>query len=326
MSFHAKTMDFVTFAADNYAGWIELWLTSASVSNPDSRLFLYDVSPQPSRALRELAARFPNTEVIAWPERTWQVPDWVEATDFRFFWPGYGLADELKSLSRRLRFFLTGKKKHDWMMDKRQFVAAKQFFIRICCQKPYIIRDAWDRTDRPLAYIDADAAVLEHFAGYPGGDSDFAVTVVDPDQVRIGGEWEPPGPDGPIPVILINAGVMFANRTDAARHLLDVWITEMSRVRHGGSDQSALANLLYRHDATFHQTLHSISVQTGEGTALVAGLPCARYNQVRIPRDGSGIAADVAVIHFVGSWKQKTHWDKVKETLSRAWDQRGLLK
>lgn len=317
-------IDFVTFAADNYARWVELWLDCASRGNPDSRLFLYDVSATPSQTLRELAARYPRAEVIAWPEASWQAPDWVEKTDFRFFWPGFNLRDQFKYLSRRLRVALTGRKKHDWMIDKTGFVAAKQFFIRICCQKPYIIRDAWQRTDRPLAYVDADAAVLKRFPGYPGGDSDFAVTVVDPEQVRIGGEWEPPGPDGPIPVSLINAGVVFANRSEAARDLLDAWIAEMTRVRHGSSDQSALANLLYRHDPDFHPTLREVRVETGRAAARVASLPCARYNQVRIPRDGGGIGPEVAIVHFVGSWKQAEHWDKVRDVIRQAWRQRGL--
>jgi hypothetical protein len=325
MPYRAEAIDFVTFAADNYANWIELWLSSANRSNPDSRLFVYDVSPQPSAALKQLAATYPNAEAIHWPEASWQFPAWVGETDFRFFWPGFGLADELKSWSRRLRFKLTGRKKQDWMIDKKQFVAAKQFFIRICCQKPYIIRDAWDRTERALAYVDADAVVLNRFRGYPGGASDFTVTVVDRDQLRIGGEWEPMGPDGPIPVSVINAGVMFANHTAAARNLIDAWIAEMSRVKHGSSDQSALANLVHRHDATFHETMLAVRVVTKDGDATVASLPCARYNQVRIPRDGRGIGKDVAVAHFVGSWKQREHWQTVTATIRQAWLERGLI-
>jgi hypothetical protein len=317
-------IDFVTFAADNYARWVELWLDCASRSNPDSRLFLYDVSATPSQALRELAARYPQAEVVAWPEASWQAPNWVTETDFHFFWPGFGLRDEIKYLSRRLRFNLSGRKKHDWMIDKQAFVASKQFFIRICCQKPYIIRDALSRTDRPLAYVDADAVVLEHIPGYPGGANDFAVTVVDPEQVRIGGAWEPPGPDGPLPVTLINAGVMFANHTEHASELLDMWIEELSRVRHGASDQTALANLIHRHDPHFHETHAPVRVDTRSGEAVVTGLPCARYNQVRIARDGTGIDAEAAIAHFVGSWKQAEHWEHVGEAIRQAWERRGL--
>ena len=52
--------------------------------------------------------------------------------------------------------------------------------------------------------------------------------------------------------------------------------------------------------------------------------PCARYNQVRIPRDGGGIGPEVAIVHFVGSWKQAEHWDKVRDVIRQAWRQRGL--
>ncbi|MFH1044065.1 MAG: hypothetical protein V1796_03205 [Pseudomonadota bacterium] len=318
------TIDFVTFAADNYAGWIEYWLSSATRSNPESRLYVYDVSAKPSGALASLVAQVPNAQCIPWPEHSWQAPDWVADTDFRFFWPGFNLREEIKYLSRRLRFKLSAKKKHDWMVDKRTFVAEKQFFIRICCQKPYIIRDALSRSDRSLAYVDADAVVLHHFPGYPAADSDFAVTVVDREQVRIGGAWEPPGPDGPLPVILINAGVMFANQTEGARGLLDLWINELSRVRHGACDQTALANLIYRHDQRFHETAASVRIKTRAGDAIVAGLPCARYNQVRIARDGSGIDSDAAIAHFVGSWKQAEHRDRVGEAIHQAWRRRGL--
>jgi len=313
------TINFVTFAAGNYAGWLDHWLTSISRSNPDSRLFVYDVSPQPSPALEKLAARCPNAQLLPWHEPAWRSPDWVDGLDFQFFWPGFNLRDELKYLSRRVRYRLTGRKKHDWMIDKTGFVSSKKLFIRICCQKPYIIRDAWHRSDRPLAYVDADAMVLEHFDTYPGGDTDFAVTLVDLEQLRVGGKWEPPGPDGPLPVSLINAGVIFANRTNASKWLLDAWIAEMDRVRHVACDQTALANLLHRQAPSFHEAREPARVVTDQGDVTVAGLPCARYNQVRIPRDGAGISEGVAIAHFVGSWKHPELWPLVERTIHQAW-------
>lgn len=318
------SIDFVTFAADNYADWVTHWLSSARRSNPESRLYVYDVSATPSGSLPALVARYPDAQCIPWPQHAWRAPDWVAGTDFRFFWPGFNLRDEIKYLARRLRVTLGARKKHDWMIDKRAFVASKQYFIRICCQKPYIIRDALARTSRALAYVDADAVVLEHIPGYPAAGSDFAVTVVDSEQVRIGGKWEPSGPDGPLPVVLINAGVMFANQTDGARRLLDLWIAELSRVRHGASDQTALANLIYRHDQGFGTSTGSARIETPAGGATVAGLSCARYNQVRIARDGSGIDAAAAIAHFVGSWKQPAHWNSVGTAIRQAWQQRGL--
>ena len=318
-------LDFVTFAADNYADWTGHWLESAARSNPDARLFVYDVSAQPSDTLQALVARYPRAQCIPWPQESWLAPDWVADTNFRFFWPGFDLRDQLKYLSRRLRVQLGAKRKHDWMIDKAAFVATKQYFIRICCQKPYILRDALARTDRALAYVDADAVVLERFPGYPGGESDFAVTVVDADQVRIGGAWEPPGPDGPLPVVLINAGVMFANQTAGARGLLDQWIAEMSRVRHGASDQTALANLIYRHERNFGTAVRQARIELSDGSAIVAGLACARYNQVRIARDGSGIDEGAAIAHFVGSWKQEAHSESVGVTIRQAWQRRGLV-
>lgn len=317
-------MDFVTFAADNYISWVKFWLESISRSNPSSRLFVYDVSTRPTNVLKNLVACYPNARYVAWPESRWQWPDWVDTTDFRFFWPGFDLRDQLKYLSRRLRVRLGSYKKHDWMIDKKVFVSNKRFFIRICCQKPYIIRDALARTDNPLVYVDADAIVLKSLQEFPVSNSDLAVTVVDQEQVRIGGEWEPDGPDGPLPVTLINAGVIFVNKTVASRDLLDLWITELSRVCHGASDQTALANLIYRHDKNFYMTGQPVQIPTVTGVAMVAGLPCAQYNQVRIPRDGSGIDSSVAIAHFVGSWKQDEHWSKVDDLVRKAWHSRGL--
>jgi hypothetical protein len=124
--------------------------------------------------------------------------------------------------------------------------------------------------------------------------------------------------------MLINAGVMFANQTKGARGLLDMWIDELSRVRHGSSDQAALANLIYRHDQRFHVASWSVRIKTRVGDAIVAGLPCARYNQVRVARDARGIDSTVAIAHFVGSWKQPEHWDSVGEAIRQAWRRRGL--
>ena len=315
-------VDFVTFAAANYSDWLELWLASASRSNPESRLFVYDVSPLPSLELKAQVARFSMATVVPWPQNEWRWPAWVETTDFKFFWPGFGLRDEIKRWSRRLRHALTGRRKDDWMIDKLRWVEGKQFFVRICCQKPYIIRDALHRTDRPLAYVDADAVVLERFSSYPGGDSDVAVTVVDADQVRIGGAWEPVGPDGPLPVSVINAGVVFANRSVGAARVLDAWIDEMSRVRHGGADQTALANLLYRIAPTFFETMLPVKANAPSGDFIVACLPCARFNQVRVRP--TGIGAGVAIAHFVGSWKQRERAHLVSSIVGQAWERRAL--
>ena len=317
-------LDFVTYAADNYAHWIKYWLMSTSRTNPDAHLWIYDVSTKPSSTFRELAARFPNAQVIHWPPACWQSPPWIDELNFYFFWPGFNLRDELKYLSRRLRYRITGQKKHDWMIDKNRFVAGKKWFIHLSCIKPHIIRDAMARGNRPLAFVDADAVVLSHFAQFPAATADMAVTVVDPDQVRIGGKWETPGPDGPLPVLVINAGVMFFSHSPGALHLLDAWIKEIARVRHASGDQTALANLLYRHNPHFHETLSTFHVSTENGGVLVATLPCARFNQVRIPRDGQGINDDIAIAHFVGSWKQPEHWQQVGETIRQTWTRRNL--
>jgi len=163
-------LDFVTYAADNYAHWIAYWLESASRSNPDSRLFVYDISAHPSANLQRLVDRYRNAELIPWQQIAWKSPSWIAETDFEFFWRNFNLRDEIKYLSRRLRYLLTGQRKHDWMIDKRAFVANKQLFIHMSCQKPHILRDAWARSNRPLAFVDADAVVLAHLPGYPGGE------------------------------------------------------------------------------------------------------------------------------------------------------------
>ncbi len=319
-------LDFVTYAADNYAHWIEYWLMSASRSNPDSQLFVYDVSTKPSLAIAQLAASFSNAHVIHWPPASWQSPSWIDELDFHFFWPGFNLRDEIKSLSRRLRYRITGHKKHDWMIDKQEFVATKKLFIQFSCVKPYIIQDAMTRGSRPLAFVDADAVILNHFYGHPVPETDVAVTVVDPDQVRIGGMWEPPGPDGPLPVSVINAGVIFFNKTPGAERLLDAWIDEISRVRHGSGDQTALANLLYRNDPKFHETMTPFRINTGGNHVLVSALPCARFNQVRINQQNDFIMnADVSIAHFVGSWKQPQLWQRVDEIIRHSLAQRSMV-
>ena len=317
-------LDFVTYAADNYAHWIEYWLVSTSRTNPDSRLWIYDVSASSSSILKQLAAHFPNAQVIPWPPACWQSPDWIDRLDFHSFWPGFNLRDELKYLSRCLRYRITGKKKHDWMIDKERFVVGKKWFLHLSCIKPYIIRDAMTRGNRPLAFVDADAVVLSHFEQFPAATADIAVTVVDTDQIRIGGKWEQPGPDGPLPVSVINAGVIFINSNPSAFHLIDAWIKEIARVHHPSGDQTALSNLLYRHNPYFYETKIPFPVSTDNGTVLVMALPCARFNQIRIPRDGRGISNDVAIAHFVGSWKQPEHWQEIGEIIRQTWSLRDL--
>lgn len=314
----SSTVDFVTFADENYAKWIDLWLRSLRHTNPDSRLYIYDISFQASGVFERLVAGHSNAEVVPWPPERWQSPAWVEKTDFSFFWPGFNFRDEIKSLARRWRYRLTGRKKDDWMIDKRAFVALKQFFIRVCCEKPHIILDAWRRSDKPLIYVDSDAVVLSRFDHFPDPQSDFLTTVVSPEQVRIGGPWEPLGPDGPLPVTLINAGVVMANRTPGAQSFLQAWILEMERVRHGAADQTALANLIYRMNPHFHQTLAAFEFDAGTGPIRLGGLPCAEYNQVRIARDGNGIDTRAHIAHFVGSWKQAEHWGLVEAIVAQA--------
>jgi hypothetical protein len=277
-------LGFVTFADENYVGWIDLWLKSLNHSNPNARLFVYDISASSTGKFRALAACYPNVEVIDWPPSRWQSPAWIDQTDFSFFWPGFNLRDEIKSLSRRLRFWITGKKKHDWMMDKAAFVRSKQFFIKVCCEKPHIMLDAWLRAKTPLAYVDSDAVVLSSLPTLPVSGHDALVAVVDKDQFRIGGAWEPMGPDGELPICVINAGVVFVNDTVGAEGFLRSWIAEMSRVRHGSADQTALANLLYRHDQQFHHALTPIRFKSidEQSDVLVGCVPCAEFNQVRI--------------------------------------------
>jgi len=319
-------MDFVTYAADNYANWIEYWLESTSRSNPDARLWVYDVSKTPTLDLQHLTNRFANAYLVHWPPTKWKSPDWIEELDFQFFWPNFDLREELKYLSRRLRYKLTGYKKHDWMTDKKQHAAGKRWFLHLSCLKPHIIRDALLKSGRPVAFVDADAMVLKRLDHFPVSSADACVTVVDKDQLRIGGPWEPPGPDGPLPVTLINAGVLFLNNTAGASCLIDAWIQEIDRIRHGSGDQTALANLLHRLSPQFHEIMQPFSIATQCGKSLITPLPCALYNQVRLPRDGQTISNDVSIAHFVGSWKQPEHWATVKKTIHTTWDQRGLNK
>lgn len=306
-------LGFVTFADENYFDWIDLWLKSLNRSNPDAKIFIYDISSSPTGMYKALAASFPNVVVVDWPPSRWRPPAWIDETDFSFFWPGFNLRDEIKSLSRRLRFWVTGKKKNDWMIDKPAFVKSKQFFIKVCCEKPRIILDAWSRAKMPLAYIDADAMVLSRLPDYPVNGHDALVAVVDRDQFRIGGEWEPTGPDGDLPISLINAGVVFVNNTLGAEFFLNAWIAELSRVRHGAADQTALANLLYRHDQNFHHELTPIRFKAldKQSDVQVGCVACAEFNQVRISPEWEVIDEVSHIAHFVGSWKQDEHWPTV---------------
>ncbi len=311
-------INFVLMATDDFAHWLALCHESIVSFHPEARIWLFDLSEMPSPIMTELAARDANVTVIRHPKSAWRWPAWIDGADLEFFWPNCTVKDRVKMGVRSLRRRFFGQHRDGWIYGEKEFVAKRRRFVRIVAQKPHVLKAVAARTEGTLVFIDVDAILLSRLDGVLPPGAVAGVTVDRPDGVVIAKDPGCGSGCEVYPYLGLNTGVVLVAAGGAATPLLDAWIDEMEHVKHVCIEQTALANLLYRHcPDVFSDDEHDI-VPTLDGKRLpVRVLPCARFNMFRVRPDTGALADDVLIAHFVGGLKHAEHWRAV-ERLARA--------
>lgn len=306
-------LDFVLMATADFSHWVDLCGRSIRRFHPEARIWLFDLSPAPSPELDRIARDLEKCEVVHYPEESWRWPAWVDTANLEFFWPNFSLRERLKMLSRSLRRNLFRRKKGGWVCSPREFVAQRKRFVRIVAQKPRVVSLALALgTADTLTFIDVDAILLARVDDALPADAQIGITVEAPSDVLIAADPGCGGREDVYPYRAVNTGVMFFRRSRSSQVFLDLWTAEMSQVRHVLSEQTALANLLYRKLPTvFVRGEGVVEFPLGDTGAGIALLPCARYNHYKIKSHQEAISPEAAIIHFVGSLKQAHHWPRV---------------
>jgi len=318
-------MDFVMMADHGYVNWLEISLPSVFAFHKDSRIFVYDLSDSPSAAIQTCLSAYSNTAYVHYPPEQWRLPDWVNKTDFSWFYPYFGVKETIKYMSRRLRYLVTGRRKDSWIIDKAEEYNRKQKILRIICQKPHVVLDALARAGNNMVFIDADAATLGNLDHvFDKWAFDVGVTVVDQQKIKIG-VHEFAKDKQFLPYDALNVGVMFFRNSPAAKLLIDAWVSEMEDVHYVAAEQTALANLIYKADKhAFEVQPKVIEIAVGSENANVLMLPCRVYNYHRLSKENSDISGGTYVVHFVGSLKQLKNRSFVKTLLTKEIEKRKL--
>lgn len=314
-------MEFVCMADEGYLRWTELCVRAIERSHPGAAIHLFDLSDSPRNRLSAAFAGRAAVRVEHYPPSQWISPAWIEAADFDFIWPRFGLSDTLKYHSRRLRKAL-GVRNDAWMTDKAAHVRRVRHFLRLVAQKPHLIERVLGRSAADVVFIDADAIALKPLASVFDLEFDLAVTAEEPRDVIVGPEPPECTERPPVPYKAINVGVMFARNNAAARRLLRAWIAEMETVRHLSIEQTALAHLILRLAPDFfgaHYRPAKLALEGGNATVLA--LPMNLYNFTHVRPEDAGVAPDKLVVHFCGGKKQERHWPWVQKIVAGSLEQ-----
>lgn len=306
---------FVCMADHAYLKWIRYCVPAILRQHPAAKIYLFDLSSDTSKALADFAAPIPAVIHVSFPEREWKWPAWIDQKGFDFFWPNFTLRESLKYWSRRLRRTL-GQNKAGWMTDKAKYAQNLQRFCRIVSQKPHVLLHVLQETSADIVFVDVDAIILKPVNGVFGRTFDLCVTVEEPEDVVI--DRDPPNlmERVPYPIRAINTGVIFLRNHAATEELLYQWIEEMEKVEHGCVEQTALANLIYRHNPKFFETAEGDARWIGNSQPLcVAGVPMVIYNNIRTRLEKNGFPDGISVGHFVGGLKRDENWSKVEKLL-----------
>ena len=310
-------IDFVSMADHGYAKWLSLCLPSIRAAHPGARVFVFDLSPE-HPGVREACAAHPGADAVAWPERQWRWPSWIDATDFDFFWPRFTLRESVKYWARRARAALTGRAKEDWMIDKAALVRSTQRFCRIVSQKPHVLLKALELSGRDLVFVDADAVVRKPLDAVFDGGLDLGVTCEPPEDVVVGPNPPECRERPSYPIRAINTGVIFLRDGAGARGLLQDWIAEMEAVRDVAAEQTALANLILRQAPDFfarHGNEGVLAARDGR-RARARNLPVHLYNEYRLKPEMTSLPDEARIVHFVGSLKKQKNWPRVRELVA----------
>ena len=316
----ASGMHFVVMATEDFAPWLSLCFTSIRAFHPEARIWLFDLSTNPSSVLAGMARADGNASVVHYPESRWTWPEWIDRAGLDFFWPNCTVKDRFKMLGRTFRRKFLGQHKDGWIYSEGDFVAKRRRFVRIVAQKPYVLREVASQAEGTIVFIDADAILLGRVDAVLPDQIAVGVTVDEPQYAVIGKDPGCGTGSEVYPYLGVNTGVMFLRGNDPETvRFLDCWAAEMTDVHHVCLEQTALANLLWRLcPETFSSDDQIIQPCFGEVVVPVNLLPCNRFNFFRIRASDKELPGTVSIAHFVGGLKHKQHWEFVRQLALRS--------
>lgn len=311
-TFTLSVPDFFLVLDERYAEFAALGMKTLTHFQPDSRVFLYDLSTEPVMALQELSKSFPKVEYTYWSHDKWLKNPWVDTLDFSYFSEGYGIKDHFKYFSRSLRHRLFSQMKEGWVVDKGEFVRNKKRVIHLWAQKAVCCQDCLEKTDRNIVFLDADAFVWQPLEPVFLKDFDVALTLRRLPDINIGIDRAVKCSE-PVPYHAVNAGVIFLKNNDAARWFVTLWIEKMLSMKYFMVEQTALSQLVLDADKTaFTEYEKDIRIERDGLSVKVKLLPCERYNNFYISDEDFTFESDVqsdnvCVAHFKGHLHRKEY-------------------
>lgn len=315
MGSNCPAPDFIMVLDGNYARFLRLGIKTLNHFHPDSRVFLYDVSPSPSIELQEIAGGYPGVDYRYWPEEKWLRNAWIETLNFSYFFPG--IANCFKYISRLFRHRVFGTMKEGWVVDKDEFLRKIRRSVSIWMQKAPCCAESLERSDRDIILLDADAFVWNPLDSVFLKDFDVGLTMRRLDDIRI-------GIDGgvrcaePVPYHAINAGAMFFRNNDRSLDFVRLWIEKMSVTRYFLVEQTALALLVLEADeSAFTAYERGIRIETDRAPIAVRLLPCEKYNNFYIGDDLSFTPDSVYVAHFKGYLHRQAYFSSLSNLVEQ---------
>ncbi len=313
-------IDFVCMADSKYGKWLSLCIRAIQRFHPNSRIYVFDLSPE-SNTIAACCSVFDNIVHVPFPSSEWRYPSWIDKANFSFFWPRFTIRETIKYWTRRLRHHATRRTKEGWMIDKELHVQKMRLFCRIVSLKPHILIRALELSQRNIAFIDVDAIVLKSLTQVFDSFFDIAITCEDPKDIVISAN-PPECADRPAyPIRAVNTGVIFLRNGTATTEFLSDWISEMDSVYDTSTEQTALANLVFKISPKFfieYPPLTSTLVISNRHTVLVKKLPMNTYNKINFDIAAKESQNGVYILHFVGSKKQEKNWGIVSNYIEQS--------
>jgi hypothetical protein len=310
--------DFFMVLDDTFFKYAALGLKTIGHFHPQSRVFLYDLSPSPSARFQQLAGEWANAHYRHWPEKNWIKIHWVDTLDFAYFHRKFNWRDQIKYLSRKWRHQWLGQYKDDWILEKKLFAEQKKRAIHIWVQKASCCLDCFTRTERNLVYLDADAFIWRRVDPVFQRDFDIGLTLRRLKDIKIGEDVSVRTFEK-IPYHAVNAGVIYFQNTLAAKSFVEAWIFKMHNMKYFIIDQTALSQMIYEADPeAFNQYEKVISFQIDQNRAAkVLMLPCEQYNNIYIKDDFFFDEPNPFVVHLKGYLHQEKYFQSIADLVER---------
>jgi hypothetical protein len=307
--------DFLIVLDANYSKLARLGLRTLMYFHPESKVFIYDLSPHPSKELQLLSESYENVNYIFWPYSQWLKNDWVDTIDFSYF--NQTITDHLKYYFRVLRHRMFGQYKEGWILDKKEFVSHKKNVINIWMQKAVCCQDCLQRTSSHLVFLDADAFVWRQLGSIFLKEFDIALTLRRLDDIKIGTDPAVKC-NNPIPYLAINAGVLFLKNNNYSRRFIEQWIKKILTTRYFLIDQTALSLLvLEANKNAFKRYEKNIKIKCEEMNVIVKLLPCEFYNNIYIRDDFTFDSDIVYIAHFKGYLHKEKYYSSLEAIVEK---------